>query len=185
MSLAEFQFGPFAVEDSHVFMAQVVGFVLLALLLWFVNVPVLSRPHLRGLLVDREARVEEAHNQVELALSDTQRLHDDYAIRLKNIEVESRERIDAAVKEATAVHNEIISDASNVAALVVRRTEEELARELARHRILLRRQIVQFSLDAAEGAVGALTNDAVQRKLIDEFIARASVAQTKEAAANG
>lgn len=173
MLLAEIQFGPFAIEDTRVLLAQIVGFILLCALLWFVNVPVLSRPFLRGLLVDRETRIEEVHNQVDSAIADTQKVHDDYIARLSNIEVESRERIASAVREADAVHNEIIEDAKQAAAYVVRRTEEELAREQARHRILLRRTIVKISLDAAEESVVSLNDDAVQRRLIDDFIQQA------------
>ncbi len=180
MLLAEFQLGPFAIEDPSVLLAQIVGFVLLALLLRFVNIPVLSWPFMRDLLVTREARVAEVHDQIDQALSDTKRLHDDYAARLKNIEVESRQRIDAAVSEADAAHTEIIADAQEAAKLVVRRTEEELARELNRQRILLRRTIVQRSLDAAEQSVVALSTDGVQRLLITDFISKASAVATTE-----
>jgi len=180
--LAEFQFGPISIEDPSVFGAQVVGFILFALLLWFVNVPVFSRPALKQMLTERETRVEDVHNQIDTALSETQRLHDEYAQRLRNIETESRERIDAAVREADAAHNEIIADAQGAAKLVVRRTEEELSREATRQRILLRRQIVQISLDAAESTVVSLNTDAVQRHLINDFIARAAVAPNQEAA---
>ena len=181
MLLAEIQFGPFAIEDPKVLLAQVVGFILLCALLWFVNVPVFSKPFIRGLLVDRETRIEEVHNQIDSAITDTQKLHDDYIARLNNIETESRERIAAAVREADAVHNDIIADAKQAAAHVTRRTEEELAREQTRQRIMLRRKIVQISLDAAEEAVGVFNSDSVQRKLIGDFITTASSASSGEA----
>jgi F0F1-type ATP synthase membrane subunit b/b' len=174
LSLAEMQIGPIEIEP--VFLAQLVGFILLFIIFWKVAIPYLSRPYLRGELVNREQRVEEVHNQIDSAIADTQKLHDDYVGRLHNIEVESRERIDAAVREAEAVHDEIIADAKQAAALVIRRTEEELAREQTRQRILLRRKIVQISLDAAEASIQELNTDAVQRKLIGDFIARASTA---------
>jgi F-type H+-transporting ATPase subunit b len=180
--LGEFQLGPVSIEDPKVFVAQCIGFLLFAALLWFVNVPVFSRPALREVLIEREKRVAEVHDQVDTALSETQRLHDEYAARLRNIEAESRERIDAAVREADAAHNEIIADAQRAATLVARRTEEELSKEQTRQRILLRRQIVQISLDAAESTVRSLTSDDVQRHLINDFIVRAAAAPGTEAA---
>jgi F0F1-type ATP synthase membrane subunit b/b' len=183
--LAEFQIGPIAIEDPRVLLAQIVGFILLALLLWHVNVPVLSRPFLRGLLIEREARVEDVHNQLETAVSETQRLHDDYVVRLRNIEIESRERIDAAVKEAGSVHNEIIADARDAAALVVARVEEDLAREQTRHRIVLRRKIVEISMNAAEATVQSVNDDAVQHRLIADFISRAGQSQQAAELNNG
>ncbi len=179
MFLAEMQLGPIAIEDPKRFLAQVLGFLLLFIVLWFVNVPVLSRPHVRGLLVDREVRVEEVHNQISTAIVDTQKVHDDYADRLKNIEAEAKERIAAAVREADAVHVEIIADAKEAAAYVKRRTEEELSREQTRQRILLRRKIVELSLDAAEASVGTLNSDAVQRSLISDFIATTGISGTR------
>ena len=181
MLLGEFQFGPVSIEDPKVFVAQCIGFLLFAALLWFVNVPVFSRPALKQVLTERETRVAEVHDQIDTALSETQRLHDEYAARLKNIETESRERIAAAVREADAAHNEIISDAQRAAALVARRTEEELSKEQTRQRILLRRQIVQISLDAAEATVRALNSDDVQRHLINDFIVRAAAPGTEVA----
>jgi F-type H+-transporting ATPase subunit b len=135
--------------------------------------PVFSRPYLRQILIDREVRVEEVHNQLESAIADTRKLHDDYLERLKNIEVESTRQIENAVKEADAVHDEIIADARTAAAAVLRRADDELAREQTRQRILLRRTIVSLSLDAAEQTVVALNTDDVQRKLISDFIDRA------------
>lgn len=176
LPLAEIQFGPFSLEGDHpipVFIAQLVGFLLMVLLLWKVNVPVFSWPYLSAEWKEREGRIEEIHNQVDSAMSDTRRLHDDYAERLKNIEAEARVRIDAAVREADAAHNDIISDAQEAATLLKRRAEEELARERTRQRILLRRQIVQISLDAAEGSIRDNDSDAMQRRLISDFIARA------------
>ena len=176
MLLAEIQFGPFNIEDPKAFLAQIVGFVLVVLLLWYVNVPVLSRPFIRELLVSRETRVEEVHNQLDLAVTDTQKLHDDYAERLNNIEIESRLQIERAVREADAVHDEIIADAKLSAEAVIRRTEEELlAREQtpAVKEYFCGRTIVKISLDAAEATVVSLNDDKVQRRLIDDFIRHA------------
>jgi F-type H+-transporting ATPase subunit b len=183
--LAEIQFGPFNIEDPKAFLAQVIGFILLVLLLWYVNVPVFSRPFIRELLVNRETRVEEVHNQLDIAVTDTQKLRDDYAERLRNIEIESRQQIERAVREADAVHDEIIADARRTAEAVVRRSEEALGREQTRQRILLRRTIVKLSLDAAEESVSTLNNDAVQRRLIADFIQTAGSAGLAQEAVNG
>jgi F0F1-type ATP synthase membrane subunit b/b' len=179
--LAEIQFGPFSIEDPKAFLAQVIGFILLVLLLWFVNVPVFSRPFIRELLVSRETRVEEVHNQLDIAVADTQKLHDDYVERLRNIEIESRLQIDKAVREADAAHDAIIADAKQAAEAVLRRSEEELGREQTRQRILLRRTIVKISLDAAEETVVRLNDDKVQRSLIADFIRHAGSSAGREA----
>lgn len=174
--LAEFQIGPFAIEHPSFLLSVIVGFVLLALLLWFVNVPQFSRPFFRILLQERAESIQNKHAQVDQATAEIQRLRDDYAARLREIETESRHRIEGAVREADAAREEIIADAQKTARLVHLRTDEELSREQTRSRIQLRRLIVQISMDAAEKSVLANSTEAVQRSLISDFIAGASTA---------
>lgn len=172
--IAVFQIGPFAIEYPDRILSLIVGFVLILLLLWKVNIPLFSYPYVSGVLKERAARIEDNHTQVERALADIRQLRDDYAIRLKSIEEEARQRIDAAVREAETVRTEIIAEAQQSATAMRRRSEEEIDRERTRQRILLRRQIVQTALDAAEQSVVAQTDNRMQRELIQDFIGRAA-----------
>ena len=166
--LANSGFMPFVIEFPKALNAQIVGFLLLiALFLWKVA------PGLKTMLSDRASRVAEAQHQVDATLADVQRLRNDYAQRLQGIEAEARERIDAAVREAETARGEIIAEAQQSAIAIKRRTEEELARELTRQRILLRRQLVQTSIETAEYSLKAFADDKVQRQLIQDFITSA------------
>ena len=165
---------PFAIEHRGATLSLIVGLVLILLVLYKFNIPYLSYPFWKDLLTARTARIETNHNQVQQALAEARSLRDDYASRLRGIEVEQRERIEAAVKEAQTSHTEIIADAEQAAAAVRRRTEEEIARARTRQRIQLRREIVQTTFDAAEKAVKANSTDSVQHQLIGDFVARAA-----------
>ena len=164
---------PFVIEDPKSFVALIVGFLVLLLILWKVNIPYLSLPYFRTMLGERAGRIEEAHNQVQRALEEAQQVRNDYATRLTRIEEETRAHIDAAVKEADTARAEIIAEAQQSAVALRRRTEEEIARERQRARIQLRRQIVQITMDAASEAARTHSNEAVQRQLIRDFISRA------------
>lgn len=172
MSISEFI--PFAIEHPDATISLIIGLVLILFVLYKFNIIYLSYPFWKELLVARTARIETNHNQVEQALAEAKRLRDDYVSRLKGIEVEQRERIEAAVKEAQTSHTEIIADAEQLAAAIRRRTAEEIARERTRQRIELRREIVQTTFDAAEKAVKANSTDTVQHQLIGDFVARAA-----------
>ena len=165
---------PFAIEHRGATLSLIVGLVLLLLVLYRFNIIYLSYPYWKELLTARTARIETNHNQVQKALAEARTLRDDYASRLRGIEVEQRERIDAAVKEAQVSHTEIIADAEQAAAAIRRRTEEEIGRERTRQRIQLRRDIVQTTFAAAEQAVKANSTDNVQHQLIGDFVARAA-----------
>lgn len=184
-----FPISPFNVHFPERMLPLAIGFAILLFLLWKVNIPIFSWPYVSGVLKERQGRIEENHNQVERALADIRQLHNDYSSRLKSIEGEARERIDAAVREAEAVRTEIIAEAQVSATALRRRSEEEIDRERTRQRILLRRQIVQIALDAAEQSVVNQSDDRTHRQLIQEFITRAgseapavtAVAPTQEA----
>jgi len=158
------------VEDWNVFLPLLLGLAVVVFVLYRLNVQYLSLPYWRELLNDRATRIAQNHDQVESELADIKRIRDDYAARLARIETEARERIDAAVRDAELARVEIISEAEQSATLLRRRTEEEIGRERTRQRILLRRQIVQISLDAAEQAVRSNSGEKVQRQLIGDFI---------------
>jgi F-type H+-transporting ATPase subunit b len=165
---------PVRIEDGKIVVALLLGFALLAFLILRVPIPFLSAPHYKKTLDDRHERIATNKQQVDTAIAEVQHLRDDYAARLHAIEEEARERIDAAVREADAARAEIIADAERVAHAIVRRSEEELARERTRQRILFRQQLVRISIDSAEEAIRAHTDEAVQHKLIDSFIAQAA-----------
>ena len=165
---------PFAIEHGGATRSLVIGLALLLFVLYKFDVIYISYPYWRDLLNARTVRIETNHNQVQQALAEAQRLRDDYASRLRGIEVEQRERIEAAVKEAQTSRTEIIADAEQLATAIRRRTEEEIARARTRQRIQLRREIVQTTFDAAEKAVKANSTDSVQHQLIGDFVARAA-----------
>lgn len=165
---------PFAIEHPKATLSLIIGLVLILFVLYRFNIIYLSYPFWKELLTTRTARIETNHNQVQQALAEAQNLRDDYANRLRGIETEQRQRIEAAVKEAETSRTEIIADAEQAATAIRRRTEEEIARERTRQRIQLRREIVQTTFDAAEKAVKANSTDSVQHQLIGDFVARAA-----------
>jgi F-type H+-transporting ATPase subunit b len=174
--LAEFHipFSPFDIEEPEILISLLIGFVLLVWALWKVNLPYVSRPYFRDLLQDRTSRIEADKNAVDRALADVEQVRSDYAARLQRIEEEARERIDAAVREAESARAEIIAEALETAQALLHRSEEEIARESTRQRILFRQQVVQTALDAAEKSVRAHSPENVQHQLIGDFITLAA-----------
>ncbi len=173
--LAEFQFGPIAIENPKILIAQIIGFVLFAILVWKMpkTIP-LGVPFLKDATSERSARIEDNLAQVETAVSDTQRIHDDYLSRLRSVESEANQRIEAAVREAEEARAGIIAEAEETSKQVRRRAEDELAREQTKQRILLRQKIVALTLDAAEKSAREHSTANTQRHLISDFIARAA-----------
>jgi F-type H+-transporting ATPase subunit b len=176
---------PFKIEHPEIFLSFVIGFFILLALIVRVPIPYLSAPHYRKVLDERETRIGTNKQQVDTAIAEVERLRSDYAARLARIEEEARQRIDAAVRESDAARAEIIAEAEQLAHAIRRRSEEELARERTRQRILFRQQLVKTALDSAEAAVREVSNDAVQRQLIGDFIAQAASTTPQQASKQG
>ncbi len=173
--LAEFALGPFAIEHPESIIAAVLGAIIVAAMLWFLNIPALSRSHFKSALTERHTRIADNEAQIDQALSDIRKLRDDYSTRLHRIEDEARERIAAAERDAEVSHAEIIEEAQRSALALRRRAEEELARERTRSRILLQREIVATALDAAEQAIRTSGSEGGQHALIQGFITSVAV----------
>ena len=174
MLLAEFGFGPIAFEFPKALVATIVGFVLLVAFLYRMAGPGVSKH-----FATRTTQIAEQIEQADRQLADAQQIRDDYAARIGSIEVEHRQRLDAAVRDADAARAEIIADAQTAARALQRRTAEEIARERTKQRILLRQQIVQITLDAAEQSVLELETETSHRQLIADFIGRVGVHAAK------
>lgn len=185
ISVAAIELSPFKIEHPEIFVSVVIGFVLLAALIVRVPIPFLSVPHYRKVLDERETRIATNKQQVDTAISEVQQLRSDYAARLERIEEEARQRISAAVREADAARAEIIAEAEQLAQAVRRRSEEELARERTRQRILFRQELVKSTLDSAEAAVREVTDETVQRRLIGDFIAQAATTAPQQSTGQG
>lgn len=172
---AEIGFGPYQIEDMSVVLPLLLGLIVLVFILWKYNIPFISRQHHADALRERATKIETNKNQVEQALAEVSKLRSEYAARLERIEHEARERIEAAVREAEAARAEIIAEAHHSVLALQRRTEEELARERTRQRILLRQQLVQSTLDAAEHSIRLNSGEDMQHVLIRDFIGKAAV----------
>jgi F-type H+-transporting ATPase subunit b len=123
-------------------------------------------------LNSRSSQIADVHEQADRHLTDAQQIRNDYANRIASIEVEHRQRVDAAIRDADAARADIIADAQEATRALRRRAEEEIARERTRQRILLRRQIVQITLDSAEEAIRNLNSEQTQHQLIGDFVAQ-------------
>ena len=165
---------PWKIEHPEIFLSMVIGFGLLFVLILRAPIPFLSVPHYKKVLDERSGRIETNKQQIDIAVSEVQQLRSDYALRLERIEEEARQRIDSAVREADAARAEIIAEAEQAAHAIRRRSEEEVARERTRQRIIFRQQLVKTALDSAEGAIREHSDETVQRRLIGDFISSAA-----------
>ncbi len=165
--MAHFVFNPFHIEYPQYTLPLVLGFILLVALFWSKAKPAASKS-----LASRAEKVQQEVERAESLREQAQRVHDEYAARLASIEREHQEQRDRATEEARKACEIILADAQEAADLITRRAEEEVGRERTRQRILLRRQVVEMTISAAESAIANLQTDESQRVLIQAFTER-------------
>jgi len=144
---------------------QIIGFLILMVLL---N-KYMFKP-LFGILDERRADIKATYDQMD---ADRKRMEDtrrEYELRLAGIEAEAREKIQAAVKEAQTLRDNLVADAQTHAESIITQGRNESERERQAAFVTMRQQVVALAIGAASKVIGESLNDARQTKLVDDFI---------------
>lgn len=157
---------------------QVVGFLIL---LWLLNRFAFNP--LFGILDERRASIQATYDQMDADREAMQRTRDEYEQRLHGIEAEAREKIQAAVKEAQALRDNLVSDAQQQAAAILEQGRSESERERQKAFLEMRHQVVALAVAAASKVVGESLTSERNTKLVDDFIS--SVGTSSSGVAGG
>jgi F-type H+-transporting ATPase subunit b len=151
--------------EPKLVITQIIGF---AILLWIMN-RLLYKP-LFGTLAQRQADINATYQQLDDDRARMEETRRQYEQRLAGIEAEAREKIQAAVKEAQALRDNLVADAERQAESIVVQGRSENERERQAAFLEMRRQIVSLAMTAAGKVVGESLTDARQAKMVDDFI---------------
>jgi len=151
--------------DPRVLLIQIGGFVILL---------IVFKRYLFGpiaqVLESRRQEIASAYEEAEKERTSAAGLRADYEQRLRQIETEARERIQAAIKEGQQHRDALIAEARTEAERILRRGQEELERELAKARIQLREEVVDLAIESARRLIERSLDDAAHRRLVADFI---------------
>ncbi len=153
------------ISNAGYAIVQVVGFLLLAFVFVKLVWPSMVQPHLDA----RRVAIADAKQQVEQTHNETREMLGDYRRRLEGIHQETQRRIEDALTEAEALRESILADGRTASAAIIRRGEEEVARERAKAMLQLRADFVESVVGAARHAA-ANSLDGHQRRLVDGFV---------------
>lgn len=143
------------------FIAFVVFFFVMAKYAW---------PAIDRVLAERQRQVDEGFADIDRKKAEAQTLFEEYQARLREIEAESRQKIQAAVDEGKRVAKEITDGARAEADSIIERTQRNMEIELAKARVELRNEIVGMTIGAAEKLLRQKVNEEADRNLVNSFI---------------
>lgn len=146
-------------------LTQAFGFLLLV---WVLK-RIFWKPVL-AVLEARRAKIEEAFRQIEGQRKEIETLRSDYQSRIERIEEEARGKLQAAIDEGRRIAREIQEKAREEAKGALVRSKENLALEIAKARIELRREIADLTLLATEKLLHEKMTDEKQREKIFDLI---------------
>ena len=126
---------------------------------------------------ERRDRIRAEHDRIEQEKAGVAELRQKYEAHLKQVEAESRERIQSAVAEGQHVASEIRDIARKEAQEMITRAREEIALERDKARVTLRNEVVELAVEIAAKVVREELTTAKHKKLVDGFLAEVEQAR--------
>jgi len=157
-------FGPLGINLYAVAIQAVSLIILVAILKKYLFGRILEVLDERRALVRKEQDEAAADRQ---AMADART---DYEQRLRNIEAEAREHIQAAIKEAQQLREQIVTDARGQGEGLLKRAQEEIQREKQKALVELRTEVAELAVGAATKILGRTIDAQAQRDLIGSVV---------------
>ncbi|BDI33192.1 hypothetical protein CCAX7_52430 [Capsulimonas corticalis] len=151
--------------DWRLIITQILGFLLL---LFFLNKVVFTKVF--AFLDQRQADIKGTYDQLDADRAAMDRLRGEYEQRLAGIEAEAREKIQAAVKEAQTLRDNLVADAHQQADAILEKGRSDSERERQKAFLEMRQQIVTLAITAAGKVIGESLDPARHTALVDGFI---------------
>ncbi|MEO7720083.1 MAG: F0F1 ATP synthase subunit B [Capsulimonas sp.] len=151
--------------DWHLIITQILG-----LLLLFFFLQRLVFPKVFGFLDQRQADIKATYDQLDADRAAMEQTRRDYEQRLAGIETEAREKIQAAVKEAQTLRDNLVADANQQAEAIIEKGRGDSERERQKAFLEMRQQIVSLAITAAGKVIGESLDPARHTALVDDFI---------------
>ena len=145
---------------------QAVGFLILLFLTARYAFPPIFR-----IIDQRQADIKSTYDQLDADRARMEASRREYEARLAGIEAEAREKIQAAVKEAQALRDNLVSDAQKQAETILERGRSENERERQKAFLEMRQQMVSLAVMAAGKVVGESLDETRHARLVNDFIA--------------
>jgi F-type H+-transporting ATPase subunit b len=140
--------------------------------------PVLNNFYFKPLadaINDRTHALESTFGEAESLRSEMTKMKSDYEQRLAATEAEARSQIQAQIKEAQALRQTLMTEASTKADELVKRAQQEIEAEKQKVLGQLRSEVVNLTLAASERILGENMDSDKNRRLVAEFIDKVEV----------
>jgi len=144
---------------------------LLAFMIVFFTLRKLAWKPILDSLEARRAKIRHEFESIEAARREIETLKADYAARLAKIEEEARSKVQDAVEEGRKISRDIQEKARAEAQDVFEKMQQNLDLEIAKAKLVLKKSVVELSLQVAEKVLDEHLTDTKQHEKIEGIIA--------------
>jgi F-type H+-transporting ATPase subunit b len=145
--------------------AQIIAFLLL---IWVMQ-KYLFGP-VNAVLEARQSDIQSTLDRIAADRQAMEQMRTDYERRIAGVEAEAREKIQAAIKEAQGMKDEIVGSARAESERIVTRGREEIEREKNKALAELRTHVADLAISAAGKVLGRAIDERAHRDLINDFV---------------
>lgn len=146
-------------------LTQMVGFIILVLILKkYAWGPILD------MLDQRRDKIDGDYKAAEKNLAEAEQLKGDFELKLTDIKVIEREKVQEAVKRGEDLAEGIVGKARHQAEETKQKADQDIGIEAQKAQLELRDSVVSMAIGAAEKVIGERLDDNLHRKLIQDYI---------------
>ena len=129
-----------------------------------------------GMLDERRETIQGDYAAAEKNLEEAEQLKGEFELKLQDIKVIEREKVQEAVARGEGLAKSIVDKANEDAGTRKAKAEQDIELEAHKAQLELRDSVVAMAIGAAEKVIGEKLDDAVHRKLIQQYIDEMGVA---------
>lgn len=123
-----------------------------------------------NLLDQRREKIESDFKAAESNLAESEQLKHEFELKLSDIKVIEREKVQEAVRKGEEIGESIVTKARAQAEEAKRKAEQDIDMDLHKAQLELRDSVVDMAIGAAEKVIGERLDDDLHRKLIIQYI---------------
>jgi len=151
--------------DFSVVLTTIIGFlIVVAILKKFAWEPILN------LLDERRETIRKDFADAETARTDAEEIKHDFELKIGEIKVIERERIQEAAKAGENLASRIKTEAQDKAEATLSKAQTDIEVETQKAQVELRDTVVDLAIGAAEKLLNEKLDDETHRRLISEYI---------------
>ncbi len=151
--------------NGTLFVAQLVNFTLVALILWFLILKPLTKK-----MSERQKMIDDSIDNAKKIQDNLNKSEKEYQTRIDQAKVESNKLLEKAANESEVMVEEAKTNAKTEIERLVSQARDSIKAEKETMQVQLKEETANFVVLALEKILGEKVNDTSDKKLIDEVL---------------